>query len=54
MIWSLLKVVLFVAVVAGLTFGASILVDTGGGIRIAAAGYGKPFCTGTVIARHEM
>jgi HemY protein len=31
--------VLFVAVVAGLTFGASILVDTGGGIRIAAAGY---------------
>jgi HemY protein len=39
MIWSLLKVVLFVAVVAGLTFGASILVDTGGGIRIAAAGY---------------
>lgn len=39
MIWSLLKVLMFVAAIAGLTFGASALLDTGGGIRIAAAGY---------------
>jgi HemY protein len=39
MIWSLIKVLLFVAAIAGLTFGAGVLLDTGGGIRIAAAGY---------------
>lgn len=39
MIWSLLKVLLFVAAIAGLTYGASLLLETGGGIRIAAAGY---------------
>lgn len=39
MLWSLLKVLLFVAAIAGLTFGAGLLLDTGGGIRIAAAGY---------------
>ena len=39
MLWSLLKVLLFVFAVAGLTWGASLLLDTGGGIRIAAAGY---------------
>lgn len=39
MIWSLLKILLFVAAIAGLTYGAGILLDTGGGIRIAAAGY---------------
>lgn len=38
MIWSLLKVLLFVAAIAGLTYGAGLLLDTGGGIRIAAAG----------------
>ena len=39
MIWSLLKVLFFVAAIAGLTYGAGILLDTGGGIRISAAGY---------------
>lgn len=39
MIWSLLKVLLFVALIGALTFGASLLLETGGGIRIAAAGY---------------
>ncbi|THD85690.1 heme biosynthesis protein HemY [Aliigemmobacter aestuarii] len=39
MIWSLLKVLLFVAAIAGLTYGAGVLMDTDGGIRIAAAGY---------------
>ncbi|MEN9408406.1 MAG: hypothetical protein RL216_380 [Pseudomonadota bacterium] len=39
MIWSLLKVLLFLLIVASLTLGAGILLDTGGGIRIAAAGF---------------
>ncbi|MBU9697903.1 heme biosynthesis protein HemY [Rhodobacteraceae bacterium HSP-20] len=39
MIWSLAKVLLFILIVATLTLGAGILLDTGGGIRIAAAGY---------------
>lgn len=39
MIWSLIKVVLFVAVIAALTVGAGLLLDTGGGIRIAVADY---------------
>lgn len=39
MIWSLIKVLMFVAIIAGLTFGAGMLMDTGGGIQIAAAGY---------------
>lgn len=39
MIWSLVKVLLFVAAIAGFTFGAGMLLDTGGGIRIAVAGY---------------
>ncbi len=39
MIWSLIKVLLFVATIAALTFGAGVLLDTGGGIRIAVAGY---------------
>jgi HemY protein len=39
MIWSLIKVLLFVATIAALTFGAGMLLDTGGGIRIAVAGY---------------
>jgi HemY protein len=38
MIWSLIKVLLFVAAIAGLTYGAGFLMDTGGGIRIAMAG----------------
>lgn len=39
MIWSLLKVLLFVAAIGALTYGAGVLLDTGSGIRIAAGGY---------------
>lgn len=39
MIWALGKVLLFILIVSTLTVGAGILLDTGGGIRIAAAGY---------------
>ncbi|MDP4034373.1 MAG: heme biosynthesis HemY N-terminal domain-containing protein [Pseudorhodobacter sp.] len=39
MIWSLIKVLLFVAAIAGLTYGAGMLTDTGGGVQIAVAGY---------------
>ena len=37
MIWSFIKVVLFVAIVAGLTLGASYLAETGSGVRISVA-----------------
>ena len=37
MIWSFIKIVLFVAVVAALTLGAGYLAQTGGGIRISLA-----------------
>jgi len=39
MIWSLAKVLLFLVVVAALTLGAGLLLDTGGGIRITVAHY---------------
>ena len=39
MVWSLLKVILFVALVAAASFGASLLLDTEGGIQIAVAGW---------------
>lgn len=39
MLWSLLKVLIFVSVIAGLTLGAGYLMDTGGGIRVAVAGW---------------
>ena len=39
MIWSLLRVLLFVTVIAALTLGAGYLLDTGGGIRLAVAGW---------------
>ena len=39
MIWSLIKVLIFIAVVAALTLGASFLLDTGGGVRVAVVGY---------------
>ncbi len=39
MIWSLAKAVLFLLIVAALTLGAGILIDAGGGLQIAAAGY---------------
>jgi len=37
MLWSLIKVVLFVVIVAALTLGAGMLMETDGGIRIAIA-----------------
>lgn len=37
MIWSFVKVVLFVALVAGLTLGATYLAETGSGLRISLA-----------------
>jgi HemY protein len=39
MIWSFTKVLLFVALIAGLTLGAGYLLDTGGGLRFAVAGW---------------
>jgi HemY protein len=39
MIWSFLKVVLFVLAIAALTFGATALMDTEGGMRVIVAGY---------------
>ena len=39
MIWSLIKIVLFVGLITVLALGAGILNDIGGGIRIAAGGY---------------
>ncbi len=39
MIWSLIKVLLFVAIIATLALGASLLTDIDSGMRIAVAGY---------------
>lgn len=39
MLWSLLKVLLFVVIVALITFGAGALIDTQGGIRVTVAGW---------------
>jgi HemY protein len=39
MIWSLVKVLLFIGVIAVLTLAAGLLLDTGGGIRVAVAGF---------------
>lgn len=39
MIWSLIKVLIFLVLVAALTLGASYLLETGGGILVAAGGY---------------
>lgn len=44
MIWSLIKVLLFVAAIAGLTYGAGMLMDTGSGIQIILLG--KEFTLG--------
>jgi len=51
MIWSLIKVLLFVAAIAAMTFGAGMLMDTSGGIQISMLG--QEFTLGplrTVIA----
>jgi len=37
MLWSLLKILIFVAIVAALTYGAGILMETGSGIRLTVA-----------------
>jgi HemY protein len=39
MIWSLVKVLLFIAAIAALALGASLLTDIDSGMRIAVAGY---------------
>lgn len=39
MIWSLVKVALFITLIAGLAIGAGILLDTGTGLRVAIAGW---------------
>ncbi|MCE0506310.1 tetratricopeptide repeat protein [Roseivivax sp. GX 12232] len=38
MLWSLIKIVLFVAIVAALTLGASYLMESEGGVQITVAG----------------
>lgn len=38
MLWSLIKIVLFIAAIALLTMGAGILMETDGGVRIAIGG----------------
>ena len=48
MLWSLLKILLFVLAVAALTLGAGLLIDTQGGIRIAVMG--QEFTLGPLAA----
>lgn len=43
MLWTLLKVILFVFFIAALTYGAGVLLDTGGGIRVSVAGWELTF-----------
>ncbi|MDH3262468.1 MAG: tetratricopeptide repeat protein [Paracoccaceae bacterium] len=39
MLWSLIKILLFVAAIAALALGAGMLMETGGGVRIAVPGW---------------
>lgn len=39
MLWSLLKVILFVVIVAALAYGAEVLMDTGGGLLLAVGNW---------------
>jgi HemY protein len=39
MVWSLIKILLFIAVIAGLTFGADLLLHSEEGMRISVAGW---------------
>ena len=39
MIWSLFKILLFVVAIVAVTFGAGMLMDTGGALRITLAGW---------------
>ena len=38
MLWSLVKILLFVAAIAGLTYGAGWLMESEGGVMITVAG----------------
>ena len=38
MLWSLIKVLVFVAIVAALALGASYLIETEGGVQVTVAG----------------
>ena len=38
MLWSLVKILLFVAAIAGLTYGAGYLMESEGGVMITVAG----------------
>ncbi|MCB1341770.1 MAG: heme biosynthesis protein HemY, partial [Pseudooceanicola sp.] len=38
MLWSLIKILVFVALIAALTLGATWLLETGGGVRVTFAG----------------
>ena len=38
MLWSLVKIILFVVIVAAIALGASFLLESDGGIRVAAMG----------------
>ena len=48
MLWSLLKVVLFILAVAALSYGAGVLLDTDGGLRISFAD--REFTLGPLMA----
>ena len=39
MLWSLIKILLFIAVIAALTMGAGYLVETDGGVRVAVGDF---------------
>ena len=39
MIWSLIKVLLFIAAIAGLTYGADMLLQSDEGVRISMGGW---------------
>jgi HemY protein len=38
MLWSLLKILVFVVLIAALAFGAGLLMETAGGVQITVAG----------------
>ena len=46
MIWSLIKIVLFVTLVTALTFGATYIIEAGGEVRVAI-GSGLPRLRGS-------
>ncbi len=39
MLWSLIKIILFVALVSALALGAGMLMETGGGVQVSVAGW---------------